>query len=66
MGDAAAAALRDIFAGTPNARRIGERLPADLWPVCSPPAAADRLSHGIKARFDPAGILNPGILGELS
>ena len=63
---AATAALRDIFASAPNARRIGELLPADLWPVCSPPAAADRISRGIKARFDPAGILNPGILGELS
>jgi hypothetical protein len=62
----AAATLREAFMHTPNARRIGERLPADLWPVCSPPPAADRISRGIKARLDPAGILNPGIFGELS
>jgi glycolate dehydrogenase FAD-binding subunit len=63
---AATAALRDAFMRAPEARRIGERLPADLWPVCAPPPAGDRLSRGIKARFDPAGILNPGIFGELS
>lgn len=65
-GDAATAALRDAFVRAPTERRIGERLPADLWPVCSPSPAADRISRGIKARFDPAGILNPGIFGELS
>jgi glycolate oxidase FAD binding subunit len=65
-GDASADALRDTFTHTPNARRVGERLPPELWPVCSPPPADDRLSRGIKARFDPAGILNPGIFGEIS
>ena len=63
---AAAAALRGAFTRAPSARRIGERLPSDLWPVCSPPPAADRISQGIKTRFDPAGILNSGIFGELS
>jgi FAD/FMN-containing dehydrogenase len=58
--------LRDTFTHTPNARRVGERLPPGLWPLCSPPPADDRISRGIKARFDPAGILNPGIFGEIS
>ncbi|HKG93355.1 MAG TPA: FAD-binding protein [Gemmatimonadaceae bacterium] len=45
--------------------RIFERLPGPLWTELGiPPAAGDRLSRGIKAKFDPAGVLNPGILGE--
>lgn len=43
--------------------RIGETLPASIWKSL-PPAASDRLSHGVRAKFDPRGILNPGILGE--
>ncbi len=43
--------------------RICERLPADSWARVASPIA-DRLSRGIKQAFDPAGILNPGILGE--
>ncbi|MFI5228536.1 MAG: FAD-binding oxidoreductase [Gemmatimonadales bacterium] len=65
-GHALADTLRDTFTHTPNARRVGERLPPGLWPLCSPPPADDRISRGIKARFDPAGILNPGIFGEIS
>jgi hypothetical protein len=45
--------------------RIFERLPAALWSELGVPSpASDRLSRGVKAKFDPAGILNPGILGE--
>jgi len=35
-----------------------------LWEVLSPSVSADRLSRGIKQAFDPANILNPGILGD--
>jgi glycolate oxidase FAD binding subunit len=45
---------------------IVERLPAPLWPTLgdrlAPPRAADRLSVGVRRAFDPAHILNPGIL----
>jgi FAD/FMN-containing dehydrogenase len=46
--------------------RIGERLTHELWPIVSPPPAADRISAGIKRTFDPRGVLNPGIFGEHS
>jgi hypothetical protein len=49
------------FEGT----RIAERLPADRWPEpTAPDAARERLSRGIKHRFDPMRVLNPGIMGE--
>lgn len=43
---------------------IFERLPESVWERAGPPPAADRLSRGIKQRFDPMNVLNPGILGE--
>lgn len=43
---------------------IFERLPAVLWPELAPSPARDRLSRGVKERFDPSRVLNPGILGE--
>lgn len=43
---------------------IFERLPGSVWERVAPPPAADRLSRGIKQRFDPMNVLNPGILGE--
>jgi FAD/FMN-containing dehydrogenase len=48
---------------------IFERLPADLWPRTRAERATDergteRLARGIRSRFDPMGVLNPGILGE--
>jgi len=60
----AIATLRRAFASVPTAGRIGERLPADLWSLCSPPPTADAISSGIKQTFDPRGVLNPGIFGE--
>jgi glycolate oxidase FAD binding subunit len=45
---------------------VVERLPAPLWSSLVPSAAADNLSRGIRAAFDPDRILNPGILGELA
>ncbi|MGQ0714588.1 MAG: FAD-binding oxidoreductase [Gemmatimonadaceae bacterium] len=41
-----------------------ERLPAALWSELAPSPTRDRLSRGVKERFDPAHVLNPGILGE--
>lgn len=43
--------------------RMGERLPAGLWPA---DGMDDRLSRGVRAAFDPLRILNPGILGDAS
>ena len=58
-------ALRRHFGASVSAiKRIGERLPADLWPACAPPPTADRLSTGIKRTFDPRHVLNIGILGD--
>lgn len=47
-----------------DASVIFERLPADLWGELAPPAVNDRLSRGVKDRFDPSHVLNPGVLGE--
>lgn len=44
-------------------RLVAERLPAEGWSGI-PADTADRLSAGIRRAFDPARILNPGILGE--
>jgi glycolate oxidase FAD binding subunit len=63
--DAPNAALARAFRGA-GAKCIGERLPADLWPLISNSAAHDALSIGIRQRFDPAGILNAGILGDIA
>ncbi|MFN8583065.1 MAG: FAD-binding protein [Gemmatimonadaceae bacterium] len=40
---------------------VGERLPSQLWALL--PAPTNALSVGIRRALDPAGILNPGILG---
>jgi len=44
-------------------RAIAERLPAPLWGSV-PCAVSDHISARLREQFDPAGILNPGILGE--
>ncbi|HEY7408485.1 MAG TPA: FAD-binding protein [Gemmatimonadaceae bacterium] len=43
---------------------IFERLPAALWSEIAPSPVSDRLSRDIRERFDPAHVLNPGLLGE--
>ena len=44
-------------------RAIAERLPAQAWSAV-PCAVSDRISAQLRRQFDPARILNPGILGE--
>ena len=46
-----------------DATVIFERLPADLWSELAPSPVSDRLSRGVKDRFDPSHVLNPGVLG---
>jgi glycolate oxidase FAD binding subunit len=43
---------------------IFERLPASEWDALARSPARDPLSRRAKQAFDPAGVLNPGILGE--
>jgi glycolate oxidase FAD binding subunit len=62
--DTAVAALKRRFALPVQASCIGERLPPELWPLCSPSPTADQLSVGIKRAFDPSNVLNVGIFGE--
>ena len=40
-----------------------ETLPADAWGSVDWAPVSDPISRAIKSKFDPAGILNPGILG---
>lgn len=62
--DAARDALKKRFVNPAQTSRIGERLPPELWPSCSPAPTADALSAGIKRAFDPNNVLNVGIFGE--
>ena len=59
-------ALRRCACSSHDATRtvIFERLPADLWSELAPSPAVDRLSRSVRDRFDPARVLNPGVLGE--
>jgi hypothetical protein len=54
---------RDL-ARIPSVSTIFERLPAHLWSELTTSAVGDRLSTNVRRRFDPAHVLNPGILGE--
>ena len=42
---------------------VTERLPHSAWPLADSRASNDPISRAIRNKFDPAGILNPGILG---
>ena len=42
---------------------VGERLPAPLWLMLSRATDAAPLAERIRRAFDPAGVLNPGLLG---
>ncbi|MDE3214863.1 MAG: FAD-binding protein [Gemmatimonadota bacterium] len=60
---AAAPALAHALARPAGGTLVAETLPADAW-AAMPCMVDDRLSRGVRAAFDPARILNPGILGE--
>ena len=59
------APLLAILGASSGATRIYERLPAALWNAVAPTASSCRLDRDVKATFDPQGILNPGVLGDL-
>lgn len=43
-----------------------ERLPPSAWETARSVVAADPVSRAIREKFDPRGILNPGILGHVT
>jgi glycolate oxidase FAD binding subunit len=45
--------------------RIWERLPATHWSSLAPSVVTESLSRRVREAFDPSGILNPGVLGDL-
>jgi glycolate oxidase FAD binding subunit len=55
-----------IISAARDATIIFERLPHDAWGRFSPTVTGDKLSQRIKKAFDPANVLNPGILGPVS
>jgi FAD/FMN-containing dehydrogenase len=61
-----ASVLRELPAADNSTTRAFERLPAELWPELAPSGMNDPLHRRVKEAFDPAMLLNPGILGELS
>jgi glycolate oxidase FAD binding subunit len=48
-----------------STRMIPERLSADAWDRLAPSPVNDPISRGVKQAFDPANVLNPGILGVM-
>ena len=58
--------IEQLMASVSGTSMIFERLPADLWQPLSPTVIGDTLAQRVKQAFDPAGILNPGILGATS
>jgi glycolate oxidase FAD binding subunit len=42
---------------------VVEVMPPAWWSFAPPSAVADPLSRSLRAAFDPAGVLNPGIIG---
>jgi glycolate oxidase FAD binding subunit len=60
LDGAALARAATSFDGTINV----ERLPGDAWRGVPGHDAQDPISRAIRAKFDPAAILNAGILGE--
>jgi FAD/FMN-containing dehydrogenase len=55
--------LADFAGDVPEVRRNYERLPADIWEQV-PSSANDALSRRVRQAYDPAMLLNPGILGQ--
>ena len=45
---------------------VGERLPASMWNVLARARETDALMSGVRRAFDPDGIVNAGILGDIA
>ena len=61
--------LPAVLVGAPDVggvrlTRIWERLPASRWEELAPPLVGDDLSSRLRAAFDPARLLNRGIMGD--
>ena len=54
----------DAVPSASGVRVVVERLPAAAW--AAHPAHGDPLAASVRGKFDPDGILNPGILGEVA
>jgi glycolate oxidase subunit GlcD len=63
--DAIAHAFNERSAGAPAMHNlIFEKLPDQLWTTLAPLRDHDSLNQRVRAAFDPAGIMNRGILGQ--
>ena len=64
-GSENASRLEAALTMSAQSKRIGERMPEQLWSSCFPSRAmaAGGLGERLKQAFDPRGVLNPGILG---
>jgi hypothetical protein len=58
------ALLTAAFSSTGQSKRVGERMPEDLWTAAFPSRAMTGIARRLKAAFDPRRVLNPGILGD--
>ena len=60
------ARLTTMLAGPPptQSKRIGERMPEQLWAAAFPSRSMTGIGGRLKQAFDPRGVLNPGILGD--
>jgi glycolate oxidase FAD binding subunit len=56
--------LTTALATSEQSKRIGERMPEQLWAAAFPNRVMTGLAARLKAAFDPRGVLNPGILGD--
>ncbi|MGK2935639.1 MAG: FAD-binding oxidoreductase [Gemmatimonadaceae bacterium] len=55
--------LATLMRPVESARMIPERLGQDAWARLAPSPVSDPISRRVKQAFDPANVLNPGILG---
>jgi hypothetical protein len=66
LPNAPAALLGAPDVGGVRLSRIWQRLPAHRWSEIAPSVVRDRLSLRVREAFDPAMVLNRGIMGELA